>query len=70
MAIFRVIQDEPFLSLPYLDEMAVRELVRRFNCDQLPLLQMKTKGNSDVLFGCLTFLETQQIEKVLHYEKF
>lgn len=60
----RWLEDEPFLCLPYVDDMAARELVRKYDCNQLPVLQMKTNRSTDLLYKCLSFLDSQQIETV------
>ncbi|ODM91249.1 Activating signal cointegrator 1 complex subunit 3 [Orchesella cincta] len=60
----RWLEDEPFMSLPYVDEMAANEIIHKYKCNQLPLLQLKTKDSTENLYKCLSFLETHQFETV------
>jgi activating signal cointegrator complex subunit 3 len=61
----RWLEDEPFLCLPYIDDLAAHELIKKYNCNQLPLLQMKTKQSTELLYKCLGSLEySYKIETV------
>lgn len=59
------LQDDDFMSLPYIDYMESESLIQAFKVDTFPQLQLKTKGNSSLFEKCLLpLLEEYKIETV------
>jgi len=62
---FACTQDDDFVSLPYIEEFEAISLMKFFNVDTLPLLQLKTSRNSsDFERVLLTYLESNKVELV------